>query len=94
MNEKIRNFRKYGLSKQTKFLYVFTTDNFDVTTRPVEYGECRPILESVEKQFWQLVRIAGKLPDHRYRFAILYRFKEFEKAAWITPKGRKTIIIV
>ena len=51
MNEKITNFRKYGLSKQTKFLYVFTTENFDVTTRPVEYSECRPMIQRVEKQF-------------------------------------------
>jgi len=41
-NEKIGNFRKYGLSKKTKFLYVFTTEHFDVTKRPVEYpGDTR-----------------------------------------------------
>ena len=54
LNGKVINFRKYRLSKQTKFLYVFTTENFDVTTRPVEYSECRPMIQRVEKQFGQL----------------------------------------
>ena len=93
LNEKITNFRKYGLSKQTKFLYVFTTENFDVTTRPVEYGECRPMIQRVEKQFGQLLRLAGKLPDHRYRFLVLHQFKEFEKSVWVTPGGRRVKII-
>ncbi len=93
LNEKITNFRKYGLSKQTKFLYVFTTENFDVTTRPVEYGECRPILERVEKQFGQLLRMAQKLPKYRYRFGLLHQFKEFDEKVWVIPSGRKTKII-
>jgi len=40
LNEKITNLRKYGLSKQAKFLYVFTIENFDVTTRPFMYNDC------------------------------------------------------
>jgi hypothetical protein len=93
LNEKITNFRKYGLSKQTKFLYVFTTENFDVTTRPVEYSECRLMIQRVEKQFGQLLRLAGKLPDYKYRFALLHQFKEFEKAVWVMPIGRRVKII-
>jgi len=94
LNEKIKNFRKYGLSKQTKFLYVFTSENFDVTTRPVEYGECRPIIQRVEKQFGQLLKMMKKLPEYKYRFALLHQFKEYEKAVWTTPSGHKTKIIV
>ena len=45
LNEKITSFMKYGLSKQIKFLYVFTTENFDVTTRSVAYGECKPMTQ-------------------------------------------------
>ena len=93
LNEKIKNFRKYGLSKQTKFLYVFTTENFDVTTKPVEYHEYRPMIQRIEKQFVQLLRLTGKLPDHRYRFALLHQFKEFKKAVWMTPSGRRTKLI-
>ncbi len=93
LNEKIKNFRKYGLSKQTKFLYVFTSENFDVSTRPVEYNEYRRIIHRVEKQFGQLMRLAEKLPDHRYRFALLHQFKEFKKAVWMTPSGRRTKLI-
>ena len=93
LNEKITNFRKYGLSKQTKFLYVFTSENFDVTTRPVEYFENRLMIQRVEKQFGQLLRMARKLPEYRYRFALLHQFKEFEKAVWIMPSGRKTKLI-
>ena len=93
LNEKITNFRKYGLSKQTKFLYVFTTENFDVTTRPVEYSECRPMIQRVEKQFGQLLRMAKKLPEYRYRFALLHHFKEFERAVWVMPGGRRVKII-
>ena len=93
MNEKITNFRKYGPSKQTKFLYVFTTENFDVTTRPVEYSECRPMIQRVEKQFGQLLWLARKLPEYRYRFAVLHQFKEFDKAVWVTPGGRPVNII-
>ena len=72
VNDKITNFRKYGLSKQTKFLFVFTSENFDVTTRPVEYGECRPIIQRVEKQYGQILRLARKLPDYKYRFEKLH----------------------
>ena len=79
--------------KQRKFLYVFTTENFDVTTKPVEYPEYRSMIQSVEKQFGQLLRMARKLPEHRYRFALLYRFKEFEKAVWVMPGGRLVKII-
>lgn len=93
LNEKITNFRKYGLSKQTKFLYVFTTENFDVTTRPVEYSDCRPMIQRVEKQFGQILRMAQKLPEYRYRFALLHQFKEFEKVIWVMPSGRRVKII-
>lgn len=57
LNEKVTNFRKYGLSKQTKFLYIFTTENFDVTNRPVEYPTYRQMIERVEKQFSQFFYI-------------------------------------
>jgi len=93
LNEKITNFRKYGLSKQIKFLYVFTTENFDVTTRSVEYSEYRPMIQRVEKQFGQLLRMAQKLPDYKYRFALLHQFKEFERAVWVIPSGRKVKLI-
>jgi len=93
LNEKIKNFRKYGLSKQAKFLYVFTTENFDVTKRPVEFLECKPMIQRVEKQFGQLLRLAGKLSDHKYRFALLHQFKEFSQPVWYNPIGQKVIII-
>ena len=93
LNEKITNFRKFGLSKQTKFLYVFTTENFDVTTRPVEYSECRPMIQRVEKQFGQLLRMAKKLSAYKYRFALLHQFKEFDKPIWFVPNGNKMKII-
>ncbi len=94
LNEKITSFRKYGLSKQTKFLYVFTTENFDVTTRPVEYPEYRPMIQRVEKEFGQLLRLAGKLPEYRYRFALLHQFKEFDRTVWFSPNGHKMKIII
>jgi len=40
---------------------MFTTENFDLTTRPVEYAAYRPMIQRVEKQFGQLLRLAGKL---------------------------------
>ena len=93
LNEKIKDFRKYGLSKQAKFLYVFTTENFDVTTRPVEYSEYRPMIQRVEKQFGQLLWLARKLPEYRYRFALLHNFNESERMVWIMPGGRNIKII-
>ena len=60
VSERVKNFRKFGLSKQTKFLYVFTTENFDVTIRPVEYPGYRQMIERVEKQFGQLLRLSKK----------------------------------
>ena len=93
MNEKITNFRKYGLSKQAKFLYVFTTENFDVTKRPVEYSEYQPMIQRVGKEFGHLLRMAQKLSDHKYRFALLHQFKEFNKPVWFVPNGHKMKII-
>ena len=51
------------------------------------------MLEKVDGQFGQLVRLAGKLSDHRYRFAMLHHFKEFDNSVWIMPGGRKVKII-
>lgn len=93
LNEKITNFWKFRLSKQTKFLYVFTTENFDVTTRLVEYSECRQILERVEKQFERLWGMGRKLPEYRYRFTMLHQFMEYEKAVWVMPQGQKVKVI-
>ena len=72
---------------------MFTTENFDLTTRPVEYAAYRPMIQRVEKQFGQLLRLAGKLPEYRYRFAILHQFKEYEKAVWVMPGDRRVKII-
>ena len=84
----------YGLSKQAKFLYLFTTENFDVTTRPVEYSECRPVIQRVEKHFGQLLNMTRKLPDYRYLFALLHKFKEHKRAVWAMPSGRRVKIIL
>ena len=50
-------------------------------------------MQSEEKQFGQLLRLAKKLPKYRYRFAALHQFKEYEKAVWVTPSGRNVKII-
>jgi len=93
LSEKIKNFRKYGLSRQTKFLYVFTSENFDVTTRPVEYPDYRQMIGRVEKEFGHLLRLVKKLSDHRYRFGVLHQFKEFDRPVWYSPTGYKMKII-
>jgi hypothetical protein len=72
---------------------VFTTENFDVTTRPVEYSECRPMIQRVEKQFGQLLWLARKLPEYRYRFAVLHQFREYERVVWVMPRGRRMKLI-
>jgi len=68
------------------------TEDLDVTTRPVEYGECEVFLVRIEKQFGQLVKMAEKLPDHRYRFAVLHRLKAFDRAVLVTPRRKKLTI--
>lgn len=93
INEKIKNFKKFGLSDKTKFLYVYTYEHFDVTKRPVEYPDYKGMIRQVEKQFENLMRIVSKLPDYKYRFAILHHFKEFDRTVWVMPSGRKTKII-
>jgi len=47
LNEKVTNFREFGLSKQAKFMYVFTTENSYVMIRPVEYHGYRHIILAV-----------------------------------------------
>jgi len=37
--------------------------------------------------------MARKLPDYKYRFALLHQFKEFERAVWIMPPGRRVKLI-
>jgi len=37
------------------------------------------MIEKVEKQFGQLMRMTRKLLYHQYRFALLHQFKEFER---------------
>jgi len=52
------------------------------------------MIQRVEKQFGQLLRMARKLPEYRYRFALLHQFKEFEKAVWVTSGGRRVQLII
>ena len=75
------------------FIYVFTTENFDVTTRPVEYSKYRQMIQRVEKQFGQLLWLTRKLPEYRFRFALLHHFKQYEKAVWVMPSGRRVKLI-
>jgi len=72
---------------------MFTTENFDVTKRPVEYPECRPMIQRVEKQFGQILMLARKLPEHSYRFTVLHWFREFGGVVWVMPGGRRVKII-
>ena len=58
------------------------------------YHGYRPMIQRVEKQFGQLLWLARKLPEYRYRFSLLHQFKEYEKAVWVMPSGRKTKLIV
>jgi len=37
--------------------------------------------------------MAKKLSIHKYRFAQLHQFKEFEKPVWYSPSGQKVKII-
>jgi len=71
----------------------FSTENFDMTTRPVKYEQYSPMIQRVEKYFWQFLWLAQKLPDYLYRFALLYKFKEFERAVWVRPSGRRVKMI-
>ena len=59
----------------------------------VGYSGLRSMLQRVEKQFGQLLRLAGKLPEYRYRFGLLHRFKKYETAVWVMPGGRRVKII-
>ena len=72
---------------------MFTTENFDVTMRPVEYREYRPVLERVDKQFGQLLRLARKVPEYRYRFGLLHRFNKFDNTVWVMARGKKVKLI-
>ena len=51
------------------------------------------MIQRVEKQFEQLLRMARKLPDYKYRSALLHQFKEFESAVWVMPTGRRVKLI-
>jgi hypothetical protein len=53
----------------------------------------------VEKQFYQLLRneilrssMARKLPEYRYRFALLNQLKEFYGAVWVTTSEQNEIL--
>jgi len=96
----IKQYRLYYLQKQLflthsiptpeniVFLGVFCCRFGRVFDAPPRKG-----LDRVEKQFGQLLRIARKLPDYKYKLALLYQFKEFEKVVWMMPGGRKVKII-
>jgi len=79
--------------KQTRFLYVFTTEYSDMTKRPVEYPKYQPMIQRVEKQFGQFLKFAGKLPGHRYLFGVLHQFKEFVRVVCVMQGGRRLKII-
>jgi len=51
------------------------------------------MMERVEKEFGKLLLAASKLPENRYRFAVLHRFREFDGVVWVTPIGRRVKII-
>ena len=46
------------------------------------------MIARVEKEFEKLLRLAGKLTEHRYRFAMLHKFREFEGTVWFMARGK------
>ena len=51
------------------------------------------MIKRFEKLFWHLL-LARKLWEYKYRFALLHQFKEFEKAVWVMPGGRRVRLII
>ena len=94
-NEKLANFRKYGLSDKTKILYVLTDEFYNVYWRPVEYHqkEVRKLTDKVNYRLKRLIEEARFLPGHKYRFTTLHNFTRLDKAVWHNSPGHPTKLI-
>lgn len=54
----------------------------------MKYDGCGPILERIEKKFGQLLGMARRLLEYRYRFVLLHQLNEFKKTICVMTIGR------
>ena len=89
------NFKKYGLSEQTKVLIVWNNLSFNPYWRPLEYKE--PLIAEnkrvLQKQFDNLLSHCQKLPAHRYRFMPFSEFDKLHMPVWHMPDKKKAPLI-
>ena len=84
------NLAKFGLSKNTKVLIVYSCITFDTLMRPQEYTD--QIRQNAKKNFDKLLLKAEGLSD-KFRFMDFIDFYKLNKSVWYTPKGEKCKLI-
>lgn len=94
-NEKITDFKRYGLPEKTKFLYVYAYERFNIFWRPVQYGdpEIKTMIKATADRFNNLIRLSQDLPDYKYRFMPFQEFYRLNEPVWITPQNKKVSLI-
>lgn len=83
--------QKHGLSKYTKYLYVYSREYYDIYTRPLEYD--RDLVKkqhaAIERELGLLIKDNGDLLNDRFRFLPHHLFNRLNEAVWLDHKFNK-----
>jgi len=95
LKNKAMSFKEMGLPSQTKYLYIYAHERFNVYWRPMQYSEPKAYatIAMQESGFKHLLEVAQDLPDHSFRFLPLHRFTELDQPIWQTTKGNRVKLI-
>ncbi len=95
VNKLMDKFQKYGLSKHTKYLYVYTYELYNVFWRPCEYSDkfIKTQMKAVEYRLDSLIKSSSEMLNDSFRFLPFHKFHALNKSVWLNSKREKVSIL-
>lgn len=91
----IKKFQSYGLSRYTKFLFIYTYELYNVFARPIEYQNEDIIRQhqAVNHRLVNLIKTSQELISDTYRFMSFQDFYRLNETVWFNNKLEKVRLI-
>ena len=94
--DKMKKFSEYGLSRFTKFLFVFTIETYDVFLRPIQYTDIEVAKQQslIDKRLFTLLEGLHKtVNQHLFRFMSFHDFYRLNDSVWYDPAKKRVKLI-
>lgn len=91
----LKKFENYGISRHTKFLFFYTTEHYNVYTRPIEYRneDTRRQQQFVEHSLYKLIKDNQDILNDNYRFISFHDYFNLNEAKFLNSKIQKVSLI-